>query len=169
MKRTLLIVISLLLAFSLAIILFIVGLEVTRNNLPEKEGTTETQKFRTDEEKTNKKKTEDAVVDSNGYEEDVEKEDDEKEEERIEINEDKKGIVFDDKEYKSDKKENAKEDSKKKTEETVEKWYRVRKSASDAKTQKGAFKNLEGAKAEADKYKNEGYKVYDGNKCIYIP
>ena len=165
MKKTLLIVISLLLAFSLAIILFIVGLETTRKNMPEKEETKETQKFRTDEEKTNKKKTEDAVVDSNGYEE----EDEEDNSEKIEVSEDKKGIVLDNSETKSDEKEDEDKASENKPEETTEKWYRVRKSAGDAKSQKGAFKNLEGAKAEADKYKNEGYKVYDGNNCIYTP
>ena len=48
-----------------------------------------------------------------------------------------------------------------------EKLYRVRKSANDAKTQKGAFKNLDGAKKTADE--NPGYSVFDENlKCIYV-
>lgn len=42
-----------------------------------------------------------------------------------------------------------------------EKWYRVRKSWADAKSQKGAYKVLKNAKACADK--NEGYSVYDWN------
>ncbi|HCJ77273.1 MAG TPA: hypothetical protein DHV88_13090 [Roseburia sp.] len=42
-----------------------------------------------------------------------------------------------------------------------EKWYRVRKSWADAKSQKGAYKVLKNAKAYADK--NEGYSVYDWN------
>lgn len=46
--------------------------------------------------------------------------------------------------------------------------FRVRKKWSDAKTQKGAFKELSSAKAEADKH--TGYKVYDGNgKVVYTP
>lgn len=48
--------------------------------------------------------------------------------------------------------------------------YRIRLSANDAKTQKGAYKNLQSAKALADKYAAEGYKVYDSNgKLIYTP
>lgn len=44
--------------------------------------------------------------------------------------------------------------------------YRVRKSASDAKSQKGAFTSLANAKALADKH--SGYKVYDKNgKLVY--
>lgn len=42
---------------------------------------------------------------------------------------------------------------------TTGKMYRVRKSWSDAETQKGAFTNLDNAKKCADK--NAGYKVYD--------
>ncbi len=46
--------------------------------------------------------------------------------------------------------------------------FRVRKSKDDAKTQKGAFHNIESAKDEADK--NAGYEVYDihGN-LVYTP
>ena len=46
--------------------------------------------------------------------------------------------------------------------------YRVRKSANDAKSQIGAYRNLNGAKALADK--NTGYSVYDTkDKLIYTP
>ncbi|MDE7389446.1 MAG: N-acetylmuramoyl-L-alanine amidase, partial [Lachnospiraceae bacterium] len=46
--------------------------------------------------------------------------------------------------------------------------YRVRKSANDAKTQIGAFKNLNSAKALADK--NKGYSVFDkSGKLVYKP
>lgn len=46
--------------------------------------------------------------------------------------------------------------------------YRVRKSADDAKSQIGAYRNLNSAKALADK--NSGYSVYDTNgKLIYTP
>lgn len=46
--------------------------------------------------------------------------------------------------------------------------YRVRKSANDAKSQIGAYRNLESAKALADK--NSGYSVYDTNgKLKYTP
>ena len=46
--------------------------------------------------------------------------------------------------------------------------YRVRKSAGDAKTQKGAFENLNSAKSLANK--NSGYKVFDDKgKLIYTP
>lgn len=50
----------------------------------------------------------------------------------------------------------------------LEKWYRVRKSWTDAKSQKGAYKVLKNAKACADK--NEGYYVYDWNgNVVYAP
>ena len=45
--------------------------------------------------------------------------------------------------------------------------YRVRKSANDAKTQKGAFTNLNSAKAMADD--NFGYEVYLDGKLVYRP
>lgn len=46
--------------------------------------------------------------------------------------------------------------------------YRVRKSANDAKSQIGAYRNLDNAKALADK--NSGYSVYDTNgKLKYTP
>lgn len=46
--------------------------------------------------------------------------------------------------------------------------YRVRKSANDAKSQIGAYRNLDSAKALADK--NSGYSVYDTNgKLKYTP
>lgn len=48
----------------------------------------------------------------------------------------------------------------------VEKWYRVRKTWADAKSQKGAYKKLAYAKVCADK--NPGYMVYDWNgKVVY--
>ena len=71
------------------------------------------------------------------------------------------------------KKEVAKEKPK---EETAKKsggakvqddLYRVRKSANDAKTQKGAFHNLNSAKAMADD--NYGYEVYLDGKLVYRP
>ena len=47
-------------------------------------------------------------------------------------------------------------------------WYRVRKSWADAKSQKGAYKILDNAKKCADK--NSGYKVYDADgKVVYEP
>lgn len=50
----------------------------------------------------------------------------------------------------------------------TETLYRVRKSANDSKTQLGAFKNLQSAKALADK--NSGYSVFDSSgKLIYSP
>ena len=46
--------------------------------------------------------------------------------------------------------------------------YRVRKSANDAKSQIGAYRSLNSAKALADK--NSGYSVYDTNgKLKYTP
>lgn len=49
-----------------------------------------------------------------------------------------------------------------------EKWYRVRKSWADAKSQKGGYKILKNAKACADK--NEGYSVFDWNgNVVYSP
>ena len=50
--------------------------------------------------------------------------------------------------------------------DTAVKWYRVRKSWSDAKSQIGAFKILENAKKKADE--NLGYTVYDSDgKAVY--
>ena len=49
----------------------------------------------------------------------------------------------------------------KETAAETEKWYRVRKTWADAKSQKGVYKILKNAKACADK--NEGYSVYDWN------
>ena len=49
-----------------------------------------------------------------------------------------------------------------------EKWYRVRKTWADAKSQKGAYKVLKNAKACA--VKNDGYSVYDWNgNVVYAP
>ncbi len=51
--------------------------------------------------------------------------------------------------------------------ETI-KWYRVRKSWADSKTQKGAFKILDNAKKCADQ--NPGYKVFDADgNVVYEP
>lgn len=61
----------------------------------------------------------------------------------------------------------AMKEPSKKAEETV-KWYRVRKTWEDAKTQKGAYKTLKNAKVCADK--NPGYSVFDWDgKVVYIP
>ena len=54
------------------------------------------------------------------------------------------------------------------TRKTDDVIYRVRKSANDAKSQIGAYRNLDSAKALADK--NSGYSVYDTNgKLKYTP
>lgn len=51
--------------------------------------------------------------------------------------------------------------------ETI-KWYRVRKSWADSKTQKGAYKILDNAKKCADQ--NPGYKVFDADgNVVYEP
>lgn len=50
--------------------------------------------------------------------------------------------------------------------DTAIKWYRVRKTWSDSKTQKGAYKILDNAKKCADS--NPGYKVFDADgKVVY--
>lgn len=50
----------------------------------------------------------------------------------------------------------------------VIRWYRVRKSWTDSKTQKGAYKILDNAKKCADQ--NPGYKVFDADgKMVYEP
>ncbi len=50
----------------------------------------------------------------------------------------------------------------------VIRWYRVRKSWADSKTQKGAYKILDNAKKCADQ--NSGYKVFDADgKVVYEP
>ena len=52
--------------------------------------------------------------------------------------------------------------------EPAKKWYRVRKSAKDEASQKGAYEVLKNAKECADA--NRGYKVFDWNfKCVYDP
>lgn len=48
--------------------------------------------------------------------------------------------------------------------------YRVRITWDDVKGQKGAYSDLESAKALADKYASEGYKVFDNNgNVVYTP
>ena len=54
-----------------------------------------------------------------------------------------------------------------KEQETTVKWYRVRKSWEDSKSQKGAFKILDNAKKCADK--NPGYSVYDADGMKIYP
>ena len=50
----------------------------------------------------------------------------------------------------------------------VIRWYRVRKSWTDAKSQKGAYKILDNAKRCAEQ--NPGYKVFDADgKVVYEP
>ena len=50
----------------------------------------------------------------------------------------------------------------------VVRWYRVRKSWADAKSQKGAYKILDNAKKCADQ--NQGYRVFDADgKVVYEP
>lgn len=49
----------------------------------------------------------------------------------------------------------------------VVKWYRVRKSWEDAKSQKGAYKVLKNARTCADK--NKGYSVFDWNGNVVYP
>ena len=50
----------------------------------------------------------------------------------------------------------------------VIRWYRVRKSWADSKSQKGAYKILDNAKKCADQ--NPGYKVFDANgNVVYEP
>lgn len=50
----------------------------------------------------------------------------------------------------------------------VIRWFRVRKSWTDAKSQKGAYKILDNAKKCADQ--NRGYKVFDADgKVVYEP
>ena len=43
----------------------------------------------------------------------------------------------------------------------MNRWYRVRKTRADSKTQKGAYKILDNAKKCAAQ--NPGYKVFDGD------
>ena len=48
--------------------------------------------------------------------------------------------------------------------------YRVRKSWTDATTQRGAYRNLDTAKKCADTYASQGYKVFDKDgKTVYTP
>lgn len=54
------------------------------------------------------------------------------------------------------------------TPEPEKKWYRVRKSAKDEKSQIGAYEVLQNAKDAANA--NRGYKVFDWDfKCVYDP
>ena len=47
-------------------------------------------------------------------------------------------------------------------------WYRVRKTWADSKSQKGAYKILDNAKSKADL--NPGFKVFDSDgKVVYEP
>lgn len=62
---------------------------------------------------------------------------------------------------------NETEDKNEITSDEPAKWYRVRKTWTDAKTQKGAYKVLKNAKACADK--NDGYSVFDWNGTKVYP
>lgn len=62
---------------------------------------------------------------------------------------------------------NETEDKNETTSDEPVKWYRVRKTWTDAKTQKGAYKILKNAKACADK--NDGYSVFDWNGTKVYP
>lgn len=66
---------------------------------------------------------------------------------------------------KYDPKEEPKEEAK--PEPEVEKWYRVRKSWDDVKSQLGAFKVLDYAKNKCDE--NPGYFVFDWNGEVVYP
>lgn len=59
------------------------------------------------------------------------------------------------------------QEEQKETVAEPEKWYRVRKTWADAKSQKGAYKKLVYAKTCADK--NAGYSVYDWNGNVVYP
>ena len=62
---------------------------------------------------------------------------------------------------------NETEDKNETTSDEPVKWYHVRKTWTDAKTQKGAYKVLKNAKACADK--NDGYSVFDWNGTKVYP
>lgn len=62
---------------------------------------------------------------------------------------------------------NETEDKNETTSDEPAKWYRVRKTWTDAKTQKGAYNVLKNAKACADK--NDGYFVFDWNGTKVYP
>lgn len=56
------------------------------------------------------------------------------------------------------------------TKSTSKELYRVRKTWADVKGQKGAYESLSSAKALADTYKSQGYKVFDSKgKVVYNP
>ena len=67
----------------------------------------------------------------------------------------------------SEKRKLTQYDAKDSGGETV-KWYRVRKTWADSKTQKGTYKILDNAKKCADQ--NPGYKVFDADgNVVYEP
>ena len=148
MKKTLLAILLLLIALCLSLVLFIVGLESTRSESKKSEKMEETQKYR-----------EETAPQGNDYEDDAVSHDYKYVPE--ENPEDENGDVLDS--------ENSEEVEAVTPEENADKWYRVRKSAGDASSQKGAFKDIERAKALAQSLKAEGYEVYDGNSCVYTP
>lgn len=186
MKKTLITFIWLLVALTLACILFVFGREYVRNNASDETVKEEIQKYQTDKKE---KKSEDAVSgDKKKGNTDKEKDEEEKAEEKAEEKEKDeekeeavKGEELDIEDEKtSEEKENKgfvldenpapTESQNNKKEQPQENIYRVRKSASDASSQKGAFQNLENAKAMADSLKGEGYAVYDENlECVYKP
>ena len=60
------------------------------------------------------------------------------------------------------------EEPEKPEDKTIIKWFRVRKTWNDCKTQKGAYKIPDNAKKCADQ--NPGYKVFDADgKVVYEP
>ncbi len=69
-----------------------------------------------------------------------------------------------------DKNKNNEQAKDKNNEQVNDSLFRVRKSASDAASQVGAFKILDNAKKSADAHKAEGYKVYDSKgNLVYEP
>lgn len=66
--------------------------------------------------------------------------------------------------------ENVKKEKPSPAPDPVVIMYRVRTSWNDVKSQKGAFTSLDNAKACADKYVTEGYKVFDEKgSVVYTP
>lgn len=188
MKKTLVTFIFLLIALTLACVLFIFGWQSVKNNSSDKEEKKEEQIYRTESDK--KDTSGDDAVSGDKIRGNTDDHDEDEEDEDFE-DEDSIKVEEIDVEEKEEKEE--KEEEKGKEEETSEKgnkgividdnypssseeqkpqqeMYRVRKSASDATSQKGAFQSLENAKALADQYKGEGYAVYNDNmECVYKP
>ncbi len=166
MKKTLITLIVILIALIMALVLFIIGFSSSRkNNTPKVSDRKPTDIYRENMKKVND--NDDAVdPEKHKYADSDDEKSDTNEEDEFDRNEEgERGSVI------SDEKESDGNDSElnNETEKPQTSLYKVRKSKYDSASQLGAFENRDNAIALANQYRDEGYKVFLDDKCIYAP